>query len=55
MVISHLFSGMVEVLCLKDPVCDLNIGNIVVVRPIDRCPSHRESELQSEKGMSEKG
>ena len=54
MVRSPLFSGMVEALCLEDPVCDLIIGNIVGVRPIQLCPSHRESELWSEKSMSEK-
>ena len=52
---SPLFSGRVEVLCLEDPVCDLIIGNVAGVQPIELCPTHREYGLQSKEGMPEKG
>ena len=41
-----VFSGRVEVLCLDDHVCDVIIGNVPGVLPIELCPSHNVCEPQ---------
>ena len=46
---SPLLSGRVDVLCIEDPVCDLIIGNVAGVHPIELCPTNRECGLQSKK------